>query len=787
MKRLLLASISMITFGSIAIGGTLSPEEALGRLNYNSGPLKMNSRQDLQLKMTRYNDNKPVMYIFSRGTDEGFVVVSANDNSAPLLGYSDHGTFTGNENELPDGLKYWLESLGSQIAYNKGIYTAPRRASNRESISPLTTTKWNQNAPYNDDCPEQNGSRCVTGCVATAFAQLLKYYNYPTQGTGTHEYDWKTGGKELSFDYGSTTFDWANMMDRYDDQSTETEKEAVAQLMYACGVSVNMDYTSSESGASSYDIIRAIIENFNYDQGVEYHERDYYSLSEWEQMVYDNLSNYGPVLYGGQSNSGGHEFICDGYENGYFHFNWGWGGMSDGYFLLTALDPESQGIGGSTGGYNFGQDIITHVSPDKTSTSFYKTVLWSGDFTINQSTASLGSYISYTGSMFNYSYGTLEKFKLGLLITSQNGTSTFITSMTNGISLPNEMGYNNQTFNVMLPSNLQNGTYTVQPAFTCDGVDQPEVVPVAINNRGYYTMTVQGRTATFSAQQTATLSVSNLSLESPIFIGSDFKLSGTLLNNSASEEFYGEVLAVITDGQSSVVATGEPMQMDIEPGASVDWEYLSSLTNYSQSDITSGETYYLYLCTIDSSGSKYVIIGGPIQTTINETSTTTLKVTNLKVNAMEGTKLSASATVECTKGYFAGTLTLAIFPETGGTDIAAYSSDFFAVGGPDLQQQGIDVPSSTTIIFNVDFSLGKPETKYMAAIFNGQTQLSNGVIFETGENTGIDSINDSAEVTSREYYTLSGLPLGNKPSASGIYIVKERHDDGTVKTFKISL
>ena len=225
-------------------------------------------------------------------------------------------------------------------------------------VGPLVKTKWNQSAPYNLYTPKISDVNTPVGCVATSFGQAMKYFNYPESGEGKKTYKW--GTRNLSIDFSRTKFEWDNMLDVYTGDYTEDQAKAVSTLMRAVGYSVEMNYTANGSGAASYLIVRALVDYFKYDKSVDYYTRLNYSDDEWSRMIYNNLVNCGPVIYNGTSPlDGGHSFICDGYDGkGYFHINWGWGGVSDGYYALTALTPEIQGIGGSMGGFNYSQDAV---------------------------------------------------------------------------------------------------------------------------------------------------------------------------------------------------------------------------------------------------------------------------------------------------------------------------------------------------------------------------------------------------------------------------------------------
>jgi hypothetical protein len=219
---------------------------------------------------------------------------------------------------------------------------------------------------------EARGERTVTGCVATAMAQVLKYWDYPTQGNGSHSYTHALG--QQSADFAATTYDWANMPLELTASSTDVQKAAVAKLMYHCGVSVDMNYgVASTGGSGAYTISSksngthcaeyALREYWGYKPTLQGLQKASYKDADWKTMLKDELKAGRPVIYSGQGD-GGHCFVCDGYdENEYFHFNWGWGGLYDGFFKLNALEPGTGGTGSGAGKYNNEQQAIFGVEP----------------------------------------------------------------------------------------------------------------------------------------------------------------------------------------------------------------------------------------------------------------------------------------------------------------------------------------------------------------------------------------------------------------------------------------
>ena len=302
-------------------------------------------------------------YVLSHPSAGGYIIMSADDRLPEVLGYSDNGEF--DINQIPDNMKWWLSEYERQIEQvltsANGDAVSTDETAHRAgwtAIEPLVKTKWSQREPYNNLCPTINGQSCPTGCTATAMAQIMNYLNYhqwPVTGRGSHSYEWK--GQTLSMDFSKVTFDWANMKDDYTQGYSPEEGNAVATLMYACGISLNMNYGLGGSGASFFAVLKSLYDYFDYD--ADYLVRDAVELPDWESLIYNELVNKRPVLYSGSSYGGlgQHTMVCDGYSSdGLFHINWGWGGSKDGYFLLNILDPFE-------GERTDNQSIVYGISP----------------------------------------------------------------------------------------------------------------------------------------------------------------------------------------------------------------------------------------------------------------------------------------------------------------------------------------------------------------------------------------------------------------------------------------
>ena len=278
----------------------------------------------------------------------GFVIVSGDDRTEPILGYSDKGEFR--TDNMPDNVRYWIESYVEQIkALNDGGATPvvrTRTGSAQPAIEPLIKTHWDQVAPYNLKCPKVDNYNCLTGCVATALAQMMYYYRCPETSTAIPYYTTKKNGIYMKA-LPATTFKWDLMKSEYSSKETGDAVDAVAELMLYVGQSCEMNYDAGNSGAVAS--IEAMVNYFGYSKNMQSISRASYPVSQWEGVIYDELKEGRPVLYEGFSSTSGHEFICDGYDgNGLFHINWGWGGHGDGFFVLSLANPDEKGAGGGT-------------------------------------------------------------------------------------------------------------------------------------------------------------------------------------------------------------------------------------------------------------------------------------------------------------------------------------------------------------------------------------------------------------------------------------------------------
>ena len=336
----------------------------------------------MTLAMVNINKNDTLFYVFNNG-NSGFVLVSGDYSVYPVLGYSNEGKFiVTNQSEV----SYWLNKYAKQIsdiklnkknvtenpAWNKFLTNgfAKTIKSLNNGVNYFVTTKWDQGPYYDLYCPaasDGEAGHCVTGCVATAMAQVMKYFNYPPKGNGSNTYVHSHYGV-LSVNFSDVTYDWADMTNTVNGNSSQNTINAVATLIYDCGVQVDMDYTPVGSGSSCYIAANSFIQYFGYRNTIANIPRDSSAFMgkandpKWKLLLTNNLQLHQPILYSGADDTvGGHAFVCDGYQTDaldsiYFHMNWGWSGGDDGYYLLDNLDPGADN-------FTAGEAAIVNIAP----------------------------------------------------------------------------------------------------------------------------------------------------------------------------------------------------------------------------------------------------------------------------------------------------------------------------------------------------------------------------------------------------------------------------------------
>ena len=332
-------------------------------------------RQEMTLVMTGLYD---AYYIFT-AADRGFVIIAADDAYRPVIGYSDESVF--DVNDIPPALMDYLDGIALSIHRLRGrgdAVATPMVAAEWESllthgtllsrhlgrgVDYLCQTKWNQTYPYNYCCPEDpngSGGHAIVGCLATAMSQLMRFWASPIQGVGSHCYYHEDYG-QICADFGNTTYDWEHMPNVLNDNASEEEKLATGTLCFHCGVTIDMGYGPDGSGGASGPIPGVMHTYFNYSDAIVQRSRNDYELETWKAMVREQFDMGWPMYYGGCQDGGCHAFVCDGYDdNDLFHFNLGWGGGSDGWYIIDEAPYTSP----ADAMFNFVPATVYDQTPD---------------------------------------------------------------------------------------------------------------------------------------------------------------------------------------------------------------------------------------------------------------------------------------------------------------------------------------------------------------------------------------------------------------------------------------
>jgi len=566
---------------------------------------------DISVAKGSERQESAVFYIFNINRNDGYVVVAADDEVSPVLGYSLTGNYSGLN--LPPACKKLLEKYKSEIVYvvvnglqaDNEIQQKWNRLERGESlcaekdlktVNPLLTTTWDQTTYYNAQCP--GGS--LTGCVATAMAQIMKFWNYPASGSGFHSYNENDYGT-LSANFAATTYNWGSMPNHLTGSNS-----AVATLMFQCGVSVDMDY--SPAGSYAYVISAASpITNcaeyayktyFGYNsstmQGLL---RAYYSDAAWKNLLKTDLNAGRPIQYAGSGLAGGHTFVCDGFDNNdFFHMNWGWGGSYDGYWNLDALNPDSYifntnqqaiiGIQPASGGVSAVINLYSTITISPNPIDFAQAFTVNADL-INNGTSSFSG--DYCAAVFNTAGDLIDIVE---------------TLSASGSPLP--PGYHYTSGLTFSSSGLLAvpGSYIIGIFFRDPGgnwnlagdVSYANPVSVSINSPYDFIQLYSAITpspATFVQSQSASVNVNLL--------------------NAGATTFYGSYAAALYDLNGNFVQTiGTYNETGGLPSG---YAYLSPYLTFSTAAITADPgTYILAIVRCQSGSSDWYLAGGQYYT-----------------------------------------------------------------------------------------------------------------------------------------------------------------------------
>ena len=512
MRKHLLLLFAMCFVQLMAFAGPRSYQQALKIAQQQAERLgiSMDAMSPQPRMVQKTNGIDPAYYVIENGTNKGYTIVSADDRLPEIVGYAKQGNYT--EDTLPEAYVEFITAYQKFVEEVKAgnphaLRTAAEAKALRESASYTQPTvapllgniQWNQGDPYNRMCPEYDGvNKAVTGCVATAMAQVMGYWKYPSQlqadipGYTTGTYNINVPGISKDTD---GTYDWDNILPQYKSGNfNDDQANAVAKLMHHCGVAVQMNYGPS-SGAVVYP--ERLSKYFGYDKDFMVKvRRESYSMQEWNTLIDNELIAKRPVLYSGQSSDGGHQFVCDGSDGkGLYHINWGWSGYQDGYFDITILNPAKGGIGSGNApdGYNQGSDMIIGIMPDNGQEDIplvtLKPIYATGISTDTKITITQDTRTSATDNFkiefYNYFTNRAPKKFSGYCgwgIKAADGSMKLITNTSKVQNLQQDYWFPN-TYKIDYAFPV--GVTTIYPVYSEDNITWKEA---GLESMGYYTV-----------------------------------------------------------------------------------------------------------------------------------------------------------------------------------------------------------------------------------------------------------------------------------------------------------
>ena len=732
-------------------------QQAMAFLNRNATTKKMlkGGNADLQLAYTAQSGE---YYAFNASAADGYVLVSGDDHMPAVIGYSDEGKF--DADAIPDNMREWLETYAEQVRYvqtHAGVHI--QSSTDQTSIGNvyplLGNTKWNQSAPYNNMCPtfsnNRTTQRAVTGCVATAMAQVMYYHRWPETGTGSNTYTFNLNSDEqqpltLSADFSQSRYDWANMLPNYTGNETSTQNNAVAKLMSDCGVAMDMGYGAS-SGAVTRIAMNRMPKHFRYDKSIKFIMRDAYTLDKWLSIINGELSSNRPVIHTGASNQGGHAFVVAGCNsNGYYHVNWGWNGMSNGYFVLTDLTPTDQGIGSSEGGYNLRQGLIYNIMPDRGGAVNIASTI--NEFITNSNKVALGSTASLSWKDFYVMWtgdgDAAARLALGLTDEAGNVLQVPVFEDVAGIQPRYNYRY---TFQMTVPTSLAAGTYYVVPLIAPVETTNYQKADVSRATAQRIKMEVKDGYAYFSYPDDATtLQVTKLEHSDVLAADRPILVKATIRNTG--EEFVDNLCVALLNSNGAIVGKSVAKNVDVQNGAEVVLE--TTVTTLS-----TGNFKLAVLRVADYSvvsGVQESVTIGATPADINMSIVSPLKLTG---SVIPTTHLEGTTTISNNGGAFAGRLEAFILAEGSNSILSRVFSEFVTIKKGERKE----------VKFNTSFTRGEVGQAYRIVLRDPHNTSGNYiwgdfVNFTIGTpvrgDVNLDGVADVSDVTALINYVLSG-------------------------------
>jgi hypothetical protein len=799
--RFLLAALTAMTVATVS-SKPITPDEALARLSVEtnvpsairskilkgtSSGTKSNLTQGLRLdKTVTTSSNAAALYLYR--SDDTMWILPADDSVTSLLGYVD---VPANQQAMPEQLQWLLNEYAREIEYIRchsdkaGATSLRDETDSREPIAPLVTTTWDQTEPYYNLCPVIDDQRCLTGCAATAMAQVLNYAKYPDRAVGSVSYT-DEDGHVFEADLAEEAIDWNNMLDHYESgQYTEEQAHAVAYLMKVCGYASSMYYSPIESGTDVYTVYKALLNHMNVNRNCAILSRNDFTLPEWENLVYEHLQKVGPLLYSGNDCVGGHAFVCDGYSaNGYFHFNWGWSSWYDGYFKLSALVPTGQGAGGNAGGYNFGQDVIFNITaPDKATLELpqLNNLLLCGNLTakIDEDGALniSSSAFDYIGVIWYNTTSPQHLYSYGLKFTNTDTEEVHVADINVADTLAQYHGTIHLTVG-NLSFGLLKGKYKVQVvSHTEESSEWQELRHTSYCNDYFYAnIDNNGNLVSVEDEEEAYFTITHLRLPNVAYIGKKISYSYTVTNNTQREIFSGLrpiIFYVDDDYDFEVLAYGDAVAYDMNPGDTSEAKLVSTITiededalnNFLNAD--ERPQAFIGLVSTDYGALLNYQIA-----TFDKAPETTMTATmeyDGDVNNVTDATMTFTCNVTCKEGYFLNAISIFLTDENNNLQHFSSSENYTLLSGEsvNLTMTHTFTNLAAGALYNVSVGqienyVAEPFTTIqirMADSFCGVENVlagSRAINVNANHTTGVVNVSAPSDIASVDVYAIDG-------------------------------
>lgn len=798
----------------------LSPAQALQRINRGDAkatslaPLRTASAPVRTVKAK--GSDRPALYIYN--LPDGAVALSGSSLTRAVAGRLDRPLAPGEQ--LPANLAYWLSEVARQVEYAEQAGLDASRATapaSRLTVDPLVTAHWGQDEPYNRRCPmmfdegnpdfgiEPTEVKAVTGCVATAIAQICYRYKYPATGKGNVDYQTNYG--HYTQDMTALHFDYSKMLEEYaEGRYTEEQADAVAELMHGCGMAVNMHYMVGMSGSNESAAYTGLIDHLGFSRGALLYDHEYLPVREWDDVIYKELAAGRPVLYyGGNEYSQGHAWVCDGYDaaEGLFHFDFGWNGGGNGWFSPSLIDPSPWNTGYGNLRFVFNQAMIVGVEPPKDGDTRRHLLRYDDGFSVESATMALPGKISVNAGTVGVvapidEWDQLKEGAAGLRISREDGTGEDV--YVEGPSLEGMYPSQGPWWYTADVPELPDGKYRISPV--CRGAEGDwypcEVKPGATP---YALMTVTAGMARVANASEPKLRVVDVKFDNPT--DADGKLwfrvviQGTVtIRNEGETDCYTTLHVRLKDKNGNILhnvnsSKNEIGRLVIPAGGEITERFTMGMFQYSidlDEYIDAQECQFAYVVPSewdykeisDYYPAYYACVDYADQSLNFAGTLENLRFRDgLDPENLDREDIGFAGTY--THGDVYGDLfsAIKIFDVTDG-------ADDYILEASSAEREFL-LPGDT---FEWTYTLSIPilepghTYRFEHGYDNWYLGSVTGRIKPDGAGASESVAADSSPIVSEQWYTPAGVAVSPATAAPGLYIVRARHADGSLSTAK---